>query len=202
VLEVRPATRADRREVVRVLATAFADDPVMRWLVPPGLPLEPLFAAHVQTADADRQVVDLAMRDGEPVGAAIWHEPGYRPGTWRQLTSLPRYAIALRRNLGRGAELESLMHRARPDEAFWYLAGVGAAHRGEGIGSALLRHRLDLVSGPAYLESSKQENLALYARFGFEVRDSLRLPDGPELWPMRRDGGRKVRRYAAGDTPA
>jgi GNAT superfamily N-acetyltransferase len=186
VLEVRPASRADRREVVRVLATAFADDPVMRWLVPTGLRLEPLFGAHVRMANADRQVVDLALRDGEPVGAAIWHEPGYRPGPWRQLASLPRYAIALRRNLGRGAELENLLHGVRPDEEFWYLAGVGAVHRGEGIGSALLQHRLELVGGPAYLESSKQENLALYTRFGFEVRDSLRPPDGPELWPMRR----------------
>ena len=64
------------------------------------------------------------------------------------------------------------MHRARPHEEFWYLAGVGAVRRGEGIGSALLRHRLDRVRGPAYLESSKQENIALYERFGFELREA------------------------------
>jgi predicted N-acetyltransferase YhbS len=78
------------------------------------------------------------------------------------------------------------MHRARPHEEFWYLAGVGAVRRGEGIGTALLRHRVDDLRGPAYLESSKQENIPLYERFGFELREPIRLPDGPELWPMWR----------------
>ena len=78
------------------------------------------------------------------------------------------------------------MHRARPHEEYWYLAGVGAVRRGEGIGTAMLRHRLEQVSGPAYLESSKRENIALYERFGFELATALQLPDGPELWPMRR----------------
>ena len=80
------------------------------------------------------------------------------------------------------------MHKARPHEEFWYLAGVGAVRRGEGVGTALLGHRLGRVTGPAYLESSKRENIALYERFGFELRDSLQLPDGPELWPMWRTG--------------
>jgi GNAT superfamily N-acetyltransferase len=60
--------------------------------------------------------------------------------------------------------------------------------RGEGIGTALLRHRLDRVRGPAYLESSKHENLALYERFGFVLRETIHLPDGPDLWPMWRTG--------------
>jgi GNAT superfamily N-acetyltransferase len=186
VLEVRAAGTADRPDVVRVMAAAFDDDPVTRWMVPPGRSLVPLFRAHLRTANADQQHVDLALLDGEPVGAAVWQEPGYRVTAWRQLVALPWYARALGRNLSRGATLESRMHRARPHEEFWYLAGVGAIRRGEGIGSALLRHRLDQVTGPAYLESSKQDNLALYERFGFQVRQPLRLPDGPELWPMWR----------------
>jgi GNAT superfamily N-acetyltransferase len=188
VLEVRAATRADRDSVVRVLATAFDDDPVTRWMVPHGRSLAPLFRAHVRTGSPAQQHVDLALADGEPVGVALWHVPGYRLSTWRQLASVPRYALALGRHLSRGAALESTMHRARPRDEFWYLAGVGAVRRGEGVGSALLRHRLDQSSGPAYLESSKRENIPLYERFGFELREPLRLPDGPELWPMWRAG--------------
>ncbi len=188
MLEVRAATRGDRADVVRVMASAFDDDPVTRWLVPVGRSLAPLFRAHVRTGNAAQQHIDLALLEGEPVGAAVWHEPGYRVPTWRQLASIPWYAVALGRHLQRGATLEGLMHRARPQAELWYLAGVGAVHRGEGIGSALLRHRLDQITGPAYLESSKRENLALYERFGFELRESLQLPDGPELWPMLRRG--------------
>jgi hypothetical protein len=188
VLEVRTATPADRADVVRVMAAAFDDDPVTRWLVPRGRSLAPLFATHARWAHDAPGSTDLALLDGEPVGAAFWDPPGHRVPALRQFTSIPFYVRALRQNLGRGVALENLMHKARPDEEFWYLAGVGAVRRGEGIGTALLRHRLQGVSGPAYLESSKQENIPLYERFGFDLRESLRLPDGPALWPMWRQG--------------
>ena len=188
MLEVREATAADRHDVVRVMAAAFDDDPVTRWLVPPGRSLEPLFAAHARWAHFAPGCTDLAVRDGEPVGAAFWDPPGFRVSALRQVAALPFYVRALGRYLGRGATVESVMHRSRPHEEFWYLAGVGAVHRVEGIGTALLRHRLDRVGGPAYLESSKQENIALYERFGFELREGIHLPDGPDLWPMWRNG--------------
>jgi GNAT superfamily N-acetyltransferase len=188
VLEVRTATPADRRDVVRVMAAAFDDDPVARWLVPEGRSLSPLFAAHARWAHSAPSCTDLALRDGEPVGAAFWDPPGHRVPPLRQLASIPVYVRALGARFGRGVVVENLMHQARPHEGFWYLAGVGAVHRGEGIGTALLRHRLEQVRGPAYLESSKRENIPLYQRFGFELRDPLRLPDGPELWPMWRTG--------------
>ncbi|HEY3530286.1 MAG TPA: GNAT family N-acetyltransferase [Nocardioides sp.] len=187
MLEVRTATAADRRDVVRVMQAAFDDDPVMRWLVPETRSLGPLFAVHARWVHEAPGSTDIALLDGEPVGAAFWDPPGYRPPARRQVASILFYARALRRNLGRGVTLENLMHQARPDEEFWYLAGIGAVRRGEGIGTALLRHRLDLVTGPAYLESSKRANIPLYERFGFELRTSLRVPDGPELWPMWRE---------------
>jgi len=186
VLEVRTATPADRRDVVRVMAEAFDDDPVTRWLVPGDRSLTPLFAAHARWAHDAPGCTDLALLDGEPVGAAFWDPPGYRVRAWRQLASIPFYAAALGRHLRRGVTVEGVMHRARPRDEFWYLAGVGAVRRGEGIGTALMRHRLDQVRGAAYLESSKQENIPLYERFGFELREPIRLPDGPELWPMWR----------------
>jgi GNAT superfamily N-acetyltransferase len=188
VLEVRAATAADRPDVVRVMSAAFDDDPVARWVVPPGRSLAPLFAAHARWAHFAPGSTDLALLDGEAVGAAFWDPPGFRVPALRQVAAIPFYLRALGRHLGRGAAVETLMHRARPHEEFWYLAGVGAVRRGEGIGSALLRHRLDAVTGPAYLESSKRENIPLYERFGFELRDPISLDDGPELWPMWRRG--------------
>jgi hypothetical protein len=188
VIEVRTATgRADLAEVVRVMAVAFDDDPVTRWLLPSGS-LTRLFAAHARWSHYAPGCTDLALLDGEPVGAAFWDPPGFRVPVLKQIGALPAYLRSLGRNIGRGAALESAMHRARPPHELWYLAGVGAIRRGEGIGSALIRHRLDQVTGPAYLESSKQENIPLYERFGFELRDPLQLEGGPELWPMLRAG--------------
>lgn len=188
MLEVREATPADRRDVIRVMTEAFDDDPVTRWLVPPGRSLGPLFAAHARWAHFAPGCTDLALLDGEPVGAAFWDPPGFRVPVLRQIGAIPFYVHALGRHFGRGATVESVMHRARPHEEFWYLGGVGASRRGQGIGSALLRHRLEQVRGAAYLESSKRENVPLYERFGFELRDTITLPDGPDLWPMWRTG--------------
>ena len=55
------------------------------------------------------------------------------------------------------------------------------------MGSALLEHRLSMIEGPAYLESSNVRNVPLYQRFGFEVIQEISLPeDGPALWTMLR----------------
>ena len=48
--------------------------------------------------------------------------------------------------------------------------------------------RCDEEGMPAFLESSKEQNLAFYHRFGFEVTGTFDLhPDGPPLWSMWRD---------------
>lgn len=188
MIEVRAVTgRSDVADVVRVMAAAFDDDPVTRWLLPTGS-LTRLFTAHARWSHTAPGCTDLAVLDGEPVGAAFWDPPGFRVPALRQVAALPAYVRALGRNVGRGAVLEGAMHQARPLHEFWYLAGVGAIRRGEGIGSALIRHRLDQVTGPTYLESSKRENVPLYERFGFERREALQIVGGPELWPMLRTG--------------
>ena len=47
--------------------------------------------------------------------------------------------------------------------------------------------RVDREGLPAYLESSKESNVPFYARFGFEVRETVTHPDGPSQWLMWRD---------------
>ena len=47
-------------------------------------------------------------------------------------------------------------------------------------------NRCDAEYAPAYLESSKPDNVPYYLRFGFEVTGEITLPDGPSLIPMWR----------------
>jgi ribosomal protein S18 acetylase RimI-like enzyme len=87
----------------------------------------------------------------------------------------------------------SAIERVHPTEAHWYLAVVGTepAHQHQGVGSALLApvlERCDRDFVPAYLESSREDNLAFYHRLGFEVTSPVDLPAaGPRVWPMWRD---------------
>lgn len=91
-----------------------------------------------------------------------------------------------------GQVVQELMKRAHPEEPHWYLAVIGSdpAVRGKGFGQVLMRsrlHRVDAEHAPAYLESTKQENVGYYQRFGFEVTGEIVLPDGgPTMWPMWR----------------
>jgi GNAT superfamily N-acetyltransferase len=68
--------------------------------------------------------------------------------------------------------------------------GVATVRQGRGIGSALLGavlERCDREGVPAYLEATCERNRDLYARHGFTLRDEVRLPEGPTLWPMWRE---------------
>ena len=70
------------------------------------------------------------------------------------------------------------------------VVGVEPDRQRAGIGSALLApivERCDRDFVPAYLESSREDNLAFYHRLGFEVTGRIDLPGGgPPIWPMWR----------------
>jgi hypothetical protein len=188
VLEVRRATARDDRAVVAVLATAFAADPVIRWLLPrPGRD-EFLFRALLLHVHAAPGCADIALDGGEPVGAALWDPPDHSLTLREALVGSTALLRALRTGARRGIALERAFTQARPVGQFWYLAQIGATTPGKGVGSALLQHRLASTDGPAYLESSNLRNVPLYRRFGFDVVQELALPkNGPTVWTMLRN---------------
>ena len=63
--------------------------------------------------------------------------------------------------------------------------------RVRGLGSAAIAPvltRCDAEGIPAYLESTKERNLAFYERHGFAVTGTIVVPpDGPTLWTMWRE---------------
>jgi ribosomal protein S18 acetylase RimI-like enzyme len=71
------------------------------------------------------------------------------------------------------------------------LLGVEPELQGRGFGAALIQpvlSRCDRSGTPAYLESSKERNIAFYERHGFRVLEQLPLSKaGPSIWPMWRD---------------
>ena len=128
-------------------------------------------------------------------GAALWAPPGHaKLPTSRVLRYLPQLLGALgTRSVSALRALDS-MERTHPHEPpHWYLGVLGTTPRLQrsGIGSSLLApvlERCDAEGLPAYLESSKESNIAFYARFGFEVTGEVRIAtDGPTVWPMWRE---------------
>jgi hypothetical protein len=174
MLEVRGATARDRGTISMVLATAFAADPVVRWLVPKAGRDVQMFRALAADLHAARDCADLALDNGEPVGAALWDPPGHRVSFRQGLVGLSRLSLAMGSGFRRGAVLERAFTRARPAGQFWYLAQIGASTPGRGVGSALLERRLASIEG----EQQSEERAALPA---------IRLRrDRGDLTPRRR----------------
>lgn len=195
--QARPARKDDLGELSRTLARAFYDDPVMIWLLPDEKArikqLCRLFTTMTRHHHLARGGVELA-RDGSGVGAAaLWDPPNQWQETRRgQLAMTPTFIRVFGLRSMRGRAVQELMKRVHPEEPHWYLAVIGSdpTVRGQGFGQVLMRSRLDRCDAeycPAYLESTKLENVPYYERFGFTVTGEIVLPDGgPTMWAMWR----------------
>jgi GNAT superfamily N-acetyltransferase len=191
---VRDVGDDEIRPVAAALARAFHDDPVMTWLfgTHPERRLRRLRRYFVHEAKRHRAHGEVLTEDGLH-GGAFWDPPGRWRETWGDvLRSVPALLPAIGPRIPRALRGLSIIEAAHPREPHWYLSVLGtepAAQR-RGIGGRLLTPVLDRCDDQgigAYLESSKEQNLAFYARFGFTVTGELTLPQGPPLWPMWRE---------------
>jgi ribosomal protein S18 acetylase RimI-like enzyme len=192
---VRRATPADVPKLAKTLSRAFLDDPVARWSCRPDRlrprMLERFHAIRLRQLLAEQEV----WTTDTLTCAALWAPPKRWGTTPRQDLEMgvpllhPRLLHRLPLIVSEMARLE----RSHPhDPPHWYLAilGTDPSAQGQGHGSATLGpvlEQCDRDSLGAYLESSKESNIAFYTRHGFRVTGELRLPRGPRLWPMWRD---------------
>ena len=182
-LAARIATLRDLDVVTDTITLAFAEDPV--WSV--------AFARSDGRVDHQRALFRLwiegALRypwvwmtvGGEAV--TIWIPPGGNDMSSEQEEAFDGLASE---HLGeRAGLLSGLLHRfaaARPTkEPYYYLSLLGThpAHRGQGIGMALLADnlaRIDPEEMPAYLESTNPLNDRRYERVGFRRLGEFRSP--------------------------
>ncbi len=195
-LAVQRAGESEIPAVASVLAEAFAEDPVVGWML-----------TKVRDTQAGRlalfeQACQMHQRDGliETTrgleAAALWSLPEPPPETLETILQDLRAAVPVFRVVGtalfRGIRLHRTTQRLHPREPHWYLAAIGTRRdaRGLGAASALIAERLevcDATQQPAYLESSNAANLPLYERHGFEVVQEIRVADSPPLWTMLRE---------------
>ncbi|MFI6217646.1 GNAT family N-acetyltransferase [Nocardia brasiliensis] len=195
-ITTRTAAPVDIGACARVLAEAFAEDPVMS-AIWPDLPkrqraLPRYFAASLRHFHVPGGGVQVAEDpDGHLGGVAVWDPPRQWDQPFsRTLRALPellpalglrtRAAIAIRTTL-------DTHHPATPPH--WYLANLAtpATHRGRGYAARLLDDRRTQSPGTAaYLVCTREKNVSFYERFGFEVTDTFCLPvgDRPMMWAM------------------
>jgi len=192
--ELRLASESDAEELASILADAFLQDPVARWVLPEPSFDEKFFHSDVALADIPAQHCWL---ESEGRGAACWRPPKARSAKAGLLKTIKLMVPAIMqfglKPMRRGDILQRAFAKQRPKEPHYYLHMLGARQQfqGQGIGSALLKQGLRVVDEnemPAYLESSNIANVRLYERFGFTTLHSASLgKDGPTVWYMWRD---------------
>jgi len=189
------ASDADRPALARSLVAAFMDDPVTTW-ASPRLDLRPRVLRHFFDALLAAKIPQGFVHcDPDRSGAALWAPPGgWRMTTRQELRIVGSFSNPRLWPRGPlvGWGLHGVERRHPPEPPHFYLAtlGVSPEAQGQGLGSRLLKPVLDLCDAegvPAYLESSKQSNIAFYARHGFRVTGEIRLPRGPTMYPMWRE---------------
>lgn len=192
---IRLVTPHDADTAVDALASAFDDDPVLQWFVRQDGGRERAKRAALRNAFQLFAPLGESFVDDGGGGAALWaaHDR-WQLSPLRELMLLPLYlrVCTLRRVPRLVAGFKALERRhPRAPHHYLFLLGVRKERQGTGLGSALLRpmlERCDAEGVGAYLENSKDANLAFYRRHGFEVTESFAFgPGGPTMWAMWRE---------------
>lgn len=200
MLEIRRSEDRDLGAVARVLARAFDDSPITRWILPSRrvrpFALRSFFGSGARDAHRNGRVW-VASDGGRILGASVWLPPGTYPlatarelrTSWPILRLLPLAPAALRRAL----QYQAAAARAHPRIEHWYLVAIGVDpdRQGAGLGTRLLAPGLaaaDEDGLPAYLETEKERNLPFYGRHRFAVEQHLvePVPSAPQIWTMLR----------------
>jgi ribosomal protein S18 acetylase RimI-like enzyme len=193
-MEVRPARGEEVPQLAAMLARAFHDDPVTAWFMP-NEQRRPKYAARFFGWQLHRLLGQEQVHvTGDRSGAAVWALPGrWRESNWQALRLFVALVPALASHLPAATRGVERVERRHPVEPHLYLAVLGTdpSAQGRGVGTAVLKPGLELCDReglPAYLESSKEANVAFYSRFGFRVTEEVSMPgDGPTVWLMWRD---------------
>lgn len=183
-------TRAASAErAVTTLVTAFAADPVIRWIYPAPAAYLAHFPEMVTLLAAPAFATGNAFQDDDATAAALWVPPGFDPDGAAAADLLQRTVAPERWD--EAFAFLAQVEEHHPAAPHWYLpfVGVDPMHQGRGRGSALLARglaRCDAGRLPAYLEASTRDNRRLYERHGFVALGEIRAGDSPPLWPMLR----------------
>ncbi len=190
----------DKTALIGALARAFYDDPLFGYFLPDLVAQSRGLIHYMRAAVADAAPfgeIWVAHTTGKVACAAVWLPPGAYPrGVRRDLMTNLRGAPAFvrtGRRLAGAFRLLAALDKVHHDigEPHYYLGilGTDPLYQRTGAGTAALRPVLETCDNEgvtAYLETQKEENLAYYARHGFELVQKVEVEGLPPVWTLSR----------------
>jgi ribosomal protein S18 acetylase RimI-like enzyme len=188
---IRRATASDIRRVARTTSLAFADDPVLRWLIPDDDEYEEHHQEIFGNVARRWLATDSLWCTDDAVAIAGWVPPGRPDVDPEGIVEVDHPEWRVRKFVA----LREAQTTHTPPEHHWYL-NMLATHpdwQRQGLGAALMATVFELADAdglPCYLETETEELVAYYRRYGFEVRSEWDLATddgpGPHMWGMLR----------------
>lgn len=196
---VEPLGDADRAAADRVLADAFAQYPVMRWVLGADAATPDRVHALVALFTAGRwlrahPVWGVRAPDRALAGVVTLTPPGDHPTP----AAFSEHAERAWASLGADARarydaLREVWGALSPHGPRWHvnMLGVASAFRGGGYGACLLRDVLARAERDPYalgvdLTTEDARNVPFYVAHGFEVTAHGRIDDALETWILVR----------------
>ena len=183
----------NRWVALNTIVTAFAADPLLRWILPSADKYLTHSAAVFDKFGGTAFAAGTAYQIGDFAGVALWVPPSHAQHAEDEDPELSA-SLAQLIAPNRFEEVSSVLAQMQgyhPEDDCWYLPliGIDPGHQGRGFGAQLMKHALaccDEAGLPAYLESSNPANISLYQRFGFEVMGRIETETSPPVHPMLR----------------
>lgn len=188
--EVITLSPDERESAVSTIVLSFARDPMARWSMPDAKVFLTYFPDVVRAFAGKAFENGTAYQVAGYRGAAIWQSPG-NDMDHDAMGAVMQKALPQKKQDEAMGIIEQMEH-FHPKEPHWYLPviGIDPLYQGQGYGTALLQHALQICDAegfPAYLESSNPANIPLYQRHGFSLIGEIQSGSSPVLYPMLRE---------------
>ena len=181
--------RDEREKVYATLVSAFAQDPVERWLYPSLRSYHEHFPRFLDAFGGLAFEAGTVWGLSDLAAVALWLPPGAEPdgdAIARVLTD----SVAADKHSDTFAVVDQMVE-SHPTYPHWYLPWLGVDERshGKGLGTRLLSACLNVIDAshlPAYLETPNPRTLPFYERHGFEAAGTAREGACPPISFMLR----------------
>lgn len=185
-----PEDRLD--EVSEIAADAYKDYPLHNWITKGTY--DPIASKLIMKTTLAAMVKDAVIyADSEELnGFAVWIPMGFTGS--KTLPFLKNGGIQLLLHSGLGIIRKLLIYetfamrlkKKHTEHVDWYLYNLSVRKKaqGKGIAKKLLAPMLTFCDDEkmvTYLETNKESNVSLYEHFGFELRETNRVPESEVL---------------------
>lgn len=179
----------DKARALDVLVSAFAADPVERWMYPEPRDYLTHFPAFLSAFAGDAFTEGSVWSLGDFSAVALWLPPGTEPDG-DAIVAVLTETVAAAKHEDLYAVLGQ-MDEGHPRFPHWYLPwfGVDAALQGRGLGGELMENCLRILDDdhlPAYLETPNPRSIPFYERYGFETTGEAQAGGCPPIAFMLR----------------